>query len=100
VDDGHLSEDEGINAEMDCEDGTNSCGGDIQVTAPLPEQLDIGKIEGYMKSAVRPGQPVLFTTLSVSMPAKKDWTRGDPAVLELLKAVPMSKHKIVVPNKF
>ena len=102
VEDGYLSEDEGIGGEMDIDETCSNSSAGAGETNMSPESgpgVDSSPLETLVRGSNRSGQTMLFTTLNVTMPSKKYWTRGDPSMLEFLKVTTLNTDKISLRNK-
>ena len=103
VEDGYLSEDEGIEAEMETDEPLSDSGNEPTAEAGIHKAREQGvvvsQIEARMRHALKCGKPVIFTELDVFTPVNKDWIRGDAAMLKTLTSIPLTTQKITIHKK-
>ena len=101
VKDGYFSEDEGLDGEMDLDEACSNGSNTLPESQPLAaaEAMDLAAVSLRVKRAFKFGQAIAFSSLKISMPPRRDWIKGDPAMLTCLRGVRITDTKLSLKRK-
>lgn len=98
VEDGYLSEDECIEAEMEIDETCSNLSEksiEFDRSRGLEAEFDWGKFENQTKQWIQTGQTSVFTSMTISETSMRTNTfRGDVSMLGSLEAISLSTEKI------